>query len=75
MRMGYHKLLIVFLNFTLKAEVELQMKYNKCYVFKTMNNDFCCGKSSLDQVWAETKELAIKLYRQQTGFTGKIYED
>lgn len=51
------------------------MKYNKCYVFKTMNNKFCCGKSSLDQVWAETKELAIKLYRQQTGFTGKIYED
>jgi hypothetical protein len=26
-----------------------------------MNNNFCCGKSSLDQVWAETKELAIKL--------------
>lgn len=48
---------------------------SKCYVFETDNHDFCCGKSPLDQVWAETKELAIKLYRQQTGFTGKIYED
>ena len=51
------------------------MSKGKVYVFHTLNNDWCCGKTAFDQVWAETKELAIKLYRAQTGFTGKVYED
>ena len=51
------------------------MSKGKVYVFHTLNNDWCCGKTPFDQVWAETKELAIKLYRAQTGFTGKVYED
>lgn len=51
------------------------MSKGKVYVFHTLNNDWCCGKTAFDQVWAPTKEEAIKLYKKNTGFKGKVVED
>ena len=34
-------------------------------VFETMTGEWCAGTTSLDSVWADTKENALKMWREK----------